>query len=103
MLEIELVYAPNAEHQRIYSVSLPKGSTVQQAIETCSVLRDYPEIDFQKNEGGALLYEIGIWYKRVQLGDLLKLGDRLEIYRPLRLSAMEARKARKQEAKALGY
>lgn len=101
MLEIKLVYAQSGQHQQIYSLSVSKGTTVQKAIEISGLLKAYPEVHFDEKEGNKAAYEVGIWYKATSLNQVLKSGDRIEIYRPLRLSAMEARHARKQNAKAL--
>lgn len=96
MLDIKIVYAQSAQHQRVYSLCVPSGCTLQKALELCDVLKEYPEIQFEC-ENTQLNYGVGIWSKAAQLSDVLKAGDRLEIYRPLHLSAMDARMARKNK------
>lgn len=100
MLDIQLVYARDAEHQKVYTLSVPHGCTIKEAIDLSHILIESPEIQFEINETTSSPYGVGIWYKSAQLSDCLKSGDRLEIYRPLHLSAMDARQVRKQSAKA---
>lgn len=90
MIDIEIVYARDAYHQKRYSLSVPSRCTIEKAIELSNIALDYPEIQSSS-------YSVGIWSKAANLSDELKSGDRLEIYRPLSLSAMEARRARNQK------
>lgn len=83
---ITLVYAlPEKAFLRTYS--LPKGSTVNDAILQSQLLKTYPDIDLQKNK-------VGIFGRTVNLQTELQEGDRLEIYRPLLADPREIRRQR---------
>lgn len=99
MIEIEIVYAPNAQEQKSYTLMLLQDSTVQHAIESCPILKDYPEIQLWPFETKAPTHFVGIWSKAANLSDKLSSGDRVEIYRSLSLSAMDARLARHKKHK----
>ena len=83
-----------APHQvDLVTVTLAVGATVLDAIESSGVLLRHPEIDL----GGA---KLGVWGKVKQPGDALREGDRVEIYRPLKVDPKEARRQRYQGHKA---
>lgn len=86
LLEVEVVYA-RPDRQVLVQVAVAQGSTVRDAIELSHVLDEYPEIDLET-------LPIGVFAKRVKLDYVLKAGDRVEIYRPLRMSPVEARRWR---------
>ncbi|MDR2508200.1 MAG: RnfH family protein [Candidatus Accumulibacter sp.] len=85
-LTIELVY-PLSDTQKIFTLSLPEGATVGDAIERSGILLKYPEIDLSKNK-------IGVFSKLVKHDTPLRDGDRVEIYRPLIADPKELRKQR---------
>jgi uncharacterized protein len=86
MVNIEVVYAsPN--QQKIITVRLAEQSTVIEAIEMSGILKDFTEIDLQKNK-------VGIWGTPCALSQTLQDKDRVEIYRPLKIDPKEARKKR---------
>lgn len=92
-IKVEVVY-PLPQQQDIFSLSLPAGSTVRQAIEASGVLRKYPEIDLTKNK-------IGIFAKLAKIDAPLRHLDRIEIYRPLIADPKEVRRQRAAEGKAM--
>ena len=83
-INIELIY-PTPDKQRLINISVPLETTVLQAIDRSKILTKYPEIDLDKNK-------IGIFSKIVKLTEVLREGDRIEIYRPLIADPKEARK-----------
>ena len=85
-ISIEVAYAL-PEQQTIIALTLPKGTTVQQAIVASKVLELYPDIN--KTE-----LNVGIFGSACKLENLLKTGDRVEIYRPLHHDPKEARRQR---------
>ena len=85
-ISIEVAYAL-PELQTIIALTLPKGTTVQQAIVASKVLELYPDIN--KTE-----LNVGIFGSACKLENLLKTGDRVEIYRPLHHDPKEARRQR---------
>ena len=84
LLEIEVVYA-RPEQQVLIQVSVPDGSSVRDAIVRSNILSD--ELDLET-------LAVGIFARRVTLDYILKMGDRVEIYRPLTMSPVDARRWR---------
>lgn len=86
MISVEVVYALAGQVVR-KMVELPAGSTVMEAIEASQVLPLLP--------GGLLdSAQLGIFSRKVSTGDLVHDADRVEIYRPLLIDPMEARRRR---------
>ena len=88
-LSIEVVYAL-PQKQEMFTVKLPEGATVRQAIEACGVLQKYPEIDLAKNK-------LGVFAKLAKPDALLRNRDRVEIYRPLIADPKELRRPRAEK------
>lgn len=92
MVNIE-VAAATLEKQKVVPLQVSEGTHVQAAIELSGILTLFAELppllDFT-NQG----FSVGIFSKKVSFETLVKEGDRVEIYFPLKQSAMDARKAR---------
>ena len=86
LLEVEVVYA-RPEEQVLIQVSVPAGSTARDAIVRSNILSDASGLDVET-------LAVGIFARRVTLDYILKAGDRVEIYRPLMMSPVEARRWR---------
>lgn len=87
MNKVIVAYAASAEEQVELSVEVPVGATLQDAIHASGVLTRYPQIDLAK-------CAVGVYSKRAKLEDVVKSGDRIEIYRLLLIDPKEARRAR---------
>ena len=85
-IDVEVAYATPGE-QRLLKVRAPSGITIRTAIECSGLLREFPEIDLNR-------IKVGIFSRRTQLTTVLRAGDRIEIYRPLAVDPMTARRAR---------
>jgi putative ubiquitin-RnfH superfamily antitoxin RatB of RatAB toxin-antitoxin module len=85
-LRVEVVYA-EAELQRLVSVELAPGATVTDAI---AAAMDLPEFDGLIVSG----LRLGIFGKFVEPKTPVTDGDRVEIYRPLKIDPMQARRRR---------
>lgn len=83
-LKVEVVFA-TPERQRLISLKVPSGSTVDDAILESRISDQYPSQDLTG-------LEVGIWGRVVSRDQLLNDGDRIEIYRPLALDPREARR-----------
>lgn len=92
-ITVEVVY-PLPQKQEIFTVKLPAGATVRQAIEACGVLQKYPAIDLAKNK-------LGVFAKLAKPDAPLRDRDRVEIYRPLIADPKEVRKQRAAEGKVM--
>ncbi len=79
-MEIELAYA-SAEKQLLLTLEVIAGTTIRQAIQQANLA------DFISVEPVA----VGIFGQQRSLDWPVKAGDRVEIYRPLRLDPMAAR------------
>jgi putative ubiquitin-RnfH superfamily antitoxin RatB of RatAB toxin-antitoxin module len=85
-ITVEVVCA-TPERQLLRRVSLPVGSSVLQAVEESGILQAMPEMPFDASR-------LGIFSRRVAPDDVLKDGDRVEIYRPLTRDPKDARRRR---------
>lgn len=83
---VDVAYA-DAERQILLRVEVPSDSTVKQAIDLSGIAGKLPEgaLDFQR---------LGVFGSRVAADRIVQNGDRIEIYRPLLLNPMEARRQR---------
>jgi putative ubiquitin-RnfH superfamily antitoxin RatB of RatAB toxin-antitoxin module len=57
-------------------LDVPDGSTVREAIEHAGLLKQFPDIDLERQR-------VGIFGKFTKLDARVKDGDRVEIYRPI--------------------
>jgi len=87
-VKIEVVFATLAE-QNIVALELAENSTVLDAVRLAGHANNHPEIETGKTP-------VGIYGERVQYDTILQDGDRVEIYRPLAVDPMQARRLRAQ-------
>jgi len=92
-IRVEVVYAL-PEKQEVVPLSLPAGSTLQQAMEASGLTVKFPEIDPANGK-------FGIYSKLSKPDTVLRERDRVEIYRPLIADPKEVRKQRAAEGKAM--
>jgi putative ubiquitin-RnfH superfamily antitoxin RatB of RatAB toxin-antitoxin module len=85
-MQVEVVYALETE-QVVLPVKLTETVMIQQVIKASGLLAQFPKIDLKT-------IEVGIWGKKVGLEQMVRAGDRIEIYRPLTIDPMEARRIR---------
>jgi putative ubiquitin-RnfH superfamily antitoxin RatB of RatAB toxin-antitoxin module len=83
---VEVVYALPAE-QRVVRVELAPGATAIEALRASGLQDRHPEI-------AGLAPPLGIFGIRVKPDARLKAGDRVEVYRPLRVDPKVARRAK---------
>ena len=91
-MTVQVVYASETR-QEVVQVSLADGATIRDAVETSGLLQQFPEIDLNENR-------IGIWYRVMDPATPVQAGDRVEIYRPLKVDPKQARRKRASEALA---
>jgi putative ubiquitin-RnfH superfamily antitoxin RatB of RatAB toxin-antitoxin module len=92
-IRVEVAFARRDE-QLILPVEGVGALTAKDAIERSGILQRFPEIDLARNR-------IGIFGKVAKLDQVLRQGDRVEIYRPLIADPKEARKKRAAEGKGM--
>ena len=93
IINVEVAYAL-ADKQVILELDVEKGATAEQAILQSGILDQFPEIDLTKSK-------IGIFGKLSKAVTELKVGDRVEIYRPLIADPKEVRRKREAEGKRM--
>ncbi|OOF86924.1 RnfH family protein [Rodentibacter ratti] len=91
-INIEIAYAlPECYYLKAFQVE--EGTMVQTAILQSGILQQFTEIDLRENK-------VGIFSRPTKLTDILKEGDRIEIYRPLLADPKEIRRKRAAEQAA---
>ena len=88
-ISIELVFV-TPEAEAFHVLELPQGASVADAVESSGLARDFP--DYAVTE-----LPVGIWGRRVSHSHVLQDGDRVEVYRELRVDPMDARRLRASE------
>lgn len=83
----------HAEPGRVFSVNLelPLGATVADAIVRSGIRRARPEVEIRDDR-------LGIFARKASLQTALREGDRVEIYRPLKIDPKDARRKRAKGA-----
>ena len=83
---VSVVYA---EAARLFEMALrlPRDATVGEAIEASRVRELRPDIEINAEH-------VGVFARKASLDTRLRDGDRVEIYRPLKIDPKEARRRR---------
>ncbi len=87
LLKITLVYSPAPRQVREWTLELAIGTTVSQALAASGISKEFPELQVGRPA-------LGIWGRKTTPGQVLQEGDRLEIYRGLRVDPKVARRER---------
>ena len=97
LLAINLVFSPAPRRVRQWTLTLPLGSSIADAINAGNVFSEFPQLWSSR-------LRVGIWGRKAVLTQLLANNDRVEIYRPLRVDPKVARRERfeRQGAKTAG-
>lgn len=90
-IRVEVAYAL-PDKQVLYVLEVEAGATVAEAISLSGVQDEFPDIDLAVNK-------IGIFGKLAKPEDVLRTGDRVEIYRPLIADPKEIRRQRAKQGK----
>lgn len=86
-LHVEVVYSPRAGEVDRVELLLAAGSTVLQALQASRLPERHPEVDLARQR-------VGVWGHLRLLQDVLREGDRVELYRPLQVDPKQARRLR---------
>lgn len=92
MIKVEVAYA-DVDKQVIYSVDAEESCTIEQAVKSSPLLLEFPHIDLKKNK-------VGVFGVQKKLDDVLRDGDRVEVYRDLLIDPKQARLNRLAKKKA---
>lgn len=71
----------------VRDLALPPGATVGEAILASGLRESWPQIRLMPDR-------VGIFARKVSLDAALQDGDRVEVYRPLKIDPKEARRQR---------
>lgn len=91
VLRAEVCYA-GPEGQFLLRVELPAGATLADAIEASGIRARVPGLQVDDRH-------VGVFSKPRPLATPLRDGDRVEVYRPLKVDPREARRERAAKAK----
>jgi putative ubiquitin-RnfH superfamily antitoxin RatB of RatAB toxin-antitoxin module len=96
-VQVCVVYSPAPRQFFEWLVELPASAQLSQAIAASGLALEFPGLEVST-------LEFGIWGQRAPVGQLLREGDRIEIYRALRVDPKVARRERfrRQGAKSAG-
>ena len=85
MIRIEVAYA-RPDKQEIVPVTVPEGTTALEAVKLSGITDIFPEVDPDSND-------MGIFGKVIKdpAAHELREGDRVELYRPLKIDPKQAR------------
>ena len=83
-IEIEVVFAL-PEKQSLKTLLIAEGATVAEAVAKSGLLEAFPD-------HGLAQMTLGVWGREVENTRTVRAGDRIEIYRPLKLDPREARR-----------
>lgn len=91
-MNVEVAYAlPEAQY--LFSVDVPVGTTVEQALKASPLLKEFPGLAIEK---------VGIWSQLVSLDQRLREGDRIEVYRPLKADPRDRRRQKVEKERQGG-
>lgn len=91
-LAVQVCYALPDGQSAFSALSLPDGATVQQAIDASGMLKQFPDIDLERQK-------VGVFGKIRALDSVLSDLDRVEIYRPLKVDPKLARQRRVEKGR----
>lgn len=86
-MQITLIHAGAPREVVQQDLSVPDGSTALHALKLAGWLEAFPEL-------GTPALTLGVWGRRVGPEHVLREGDRLEVYRALRVDPKVARRER---------
>jgi putative ubiquitin-RnfH superfamily antitoxin RatB of RatAB toxin-antitoxin module len=94
-ITVEIVYATPSS-QWLRELQVPLGTDVGELLELSGVLNEFSELKDQVD------LKLGIFSKRVDQEEILKQGDRVEIYRELTADPKEVRRQLAKLGKVMG-
>lgn len=87
MIHITVLYSPVPRQVLERKLELPEGATLEDALRQC-------DLEAWLGDSELAHAAAGIWGRRAMPQQLLREGDRVEIYRPLRVDPKVARRER---------
>lgn len=87
-IRVVLAYAPGPRQVDLQELTLPAGATVRDALDAAGLLGVF-EADWRGDAAS-----VGIWGRKAALDGALRDGDRVELWRGLRVDPKRARRER---------
>lgn len=94
-VRVTVMYSPTPREVLEWAVTLKPGATVSQALQASGLDSALP--DFHLRDA-----RIGIWGRKAGLQQLVRDGDRIEMWRPLKVDPKLARRQRFQRQGSRG-
>ena len=96
-MRVTVAWSPGPREVREWALQVPEGSTVRDAV----LASGWPQAD---PSHGVEPADLGVWGRRCTGDQVLREGDRVEVYRGLQVDPKVARRERfrKQGARATG-
>ena len=92
-IAVEVAYAL-PDSQKIQAITVPEGTTALEAVQLSGIEQYFDELNINES------LKLGVFGKAVAATHVLSEGERVEIYRPLKIDPKEVRKQRAAKAKA---
>jgi len=89
-IAVEVVYG-SQDRQICRALEVDQGTTAMVAVLKSGLLNDFPELEA---DALADVLKVGVYGRLVPSDMPLKVNDRVEIYRPLKIDPMQARRKR---------
>ncbi len=93
-LHVEVVYCPAPGDCDRRALTLPAGSTVQDALQASGLV--------ERHGLDPAALSLGVWCRAAAPTQLLRDADRVELYRPLQVDPKEARRQRYRSQRERG-
>jgi putative ubiquitin-RnfH superfamily antitoxin RatB of RatAB toxin-antitoxin module len=92
-VSVAVACSPRAGVVEEVALTLARGATLGQALDASGLLARHPELEAGPKS-------LGIWGRLGTPETVLREGDRVEVYRPLQVDPMEARRLRQRRQRA---
>ena len=87
MMRVTVVHSPAPREVLEWPVTLPEGASLRDALSAGPLAQALPPFDIR----GA---SVGVWGRKASFDQILRDGDRVEVYRPLQVDPKVARRER---------
>jgi putative ubiquitin-RnfH superfamily antitoxin RatB of RatAB toxin-antitoxin module len=96
-MRVTVAYSPAPRQVLQWHIELPEGASLRQAVLASGLPDAAPQLPLAQAD-------VGVWGRKAAWDQVLRDGDRVEVYRPLRVDPKVARRERfrKQGARAAG-
>ena len=84
LIDVEVAYATE-QQQVVIQIQTNNPTSILEAIQASGLLSRFPEINLNSQK-------TGIFGQLAELSHTVQPGDRIEIYRPLKINPMDARR-----------